>query len=152
MLCKHSSILFVSLFLSATAVSANTLNFIGGRVPLAGSKSAITIHGEGSCLYHKQSPATLSIGGGQAQPLMVPGTPGGATRLPTPSSLADTNTVFGAFVTIPLSRNSNKNCDEFYEVQRYRAKLKLANEMYSAGQITEEQLKVVTKKAFTLLD
>ena len=149
---SRSALLVTALLLSSTAASANTLNFIGGRVPLTGSKSAITIHGEGSCSYHKQSPATLSIGGGQAQPLMMPGTPGGGTRLPTPSSLADTNTVFGAFVTIPLSRDSSKNCDEFYEVQRYRAKLKLANEMFSSGQITEEQLKVVTKKAFSLLN
>ena len=44
---------------------------------------------------------------------MLPGTFGHGTAVPTPSSVADTNTVFGAFVTVPLTGGSSKNCDEY---------------------------------------
>ena len=83
---------------------------------------------------------------------MMPGSYGHGTALPTPSSVADTNTVFGAFVTVPLSVNSSKNCDEFYDVQRSRAKLKLAKELHDAGQITDEQFSNASKKAYAFLE
>jgi len=145
------SLVLASLLVTSTAASANTLNFIGNRAPLQGAKSAITIQGEGTCSYHRQSPATLTIGGGQPQPLMVPGTFGHGTALPTPSSVADTNTVVGAFITVPLSVNSSKNCDEFYDVQRSRAKLKLAKELHEAGQITDTEFSAISKEAYASL-
>ena len=145
------SLVLASLLVTSTAASANTLNFIGNRAPLQGAKSAITIQGEGTCSYHRQSPATLTIGGGQPQPLMVPGTFGHGTALPTPSSVADTNTVVGAFITVPLSVNSSKNCDEFYDVQRSRAKLKLAKELHEAGQITDTEFRAISKEAYASL-
>jgi hypothetical protein len=134
----------LALLLSAPAAHAN-LNFIGMRIPMHGAKSTIQIQGEGSCSYHRQSPATLTLGGGQAQPLMLPGSYGHGTAVPTPSSLADTNTVYGAYVTVPLSRDTSKNCDEFYDLQRSRARLKLATELHAAGQITDEQYAGVAK-------
>jgi hypothetical protein len=137
---------------TSTAVSANTLNFIGNRAPLQGAKSAITIQGEGTCSYHRQSPATFTIGGGQPQPIMVPGTFGHGTALPTPSSVSDVNTVFGVFVTVPLSRDSSKNCDEFYDVQRSRAKLKLAKELHNTGQITDAEFSNISKEAYATLE
>ena len=146
------SLVIAGLLVTTTAASANTLNFIGNRAPLQGAKSAITIQGEGTCSYHRQSPATFTIGAGQAQPLMLPGSYGHGTALPTPSSLADTNTVFGAFVTVPLAINSSKNCDEFYDVQRSRAKLKLAKELHDAGQITDEQFSNASKAAYAFLE
>ena len=145
------SLVLAGLLVTSTAASANTLNFIGNRAPLQGAKSAITIQGEGTCSYHRQSPATLTIGGGQPQPLMVPGTFGHGTALPTPSSVADTNTVVGAFITVPLSINSSKNCDEFYDVQRSRAKLKLAKELHEAGQITDTEFSAISKEAYASL-
>ena len=145
------SLVLAGLLVTSTAASANTLNFIGNRAPLQGAKSAITIQGEGTCSYHRQSPATLTIGGGQPQPFMVPGTFGHGTALPTPSSVADTNTVVGAFITVPLSVNSSKNCDEFYDVQRSRAKLKLAKELHEAGQITDTELSNISKEAYASL-
>ena len=145
------SLVLAGLLITSTAASANTLNFIGNRAPLQGAKSAITIQGEGTCSYHRQSPATLTIGGGQPQPLMVPGTFGHGTALPTPSSVADTNTVVGAFITVPLSVNSSKNCDEFYDVQRSRAKLKLAKELHEAGQITDTEFRAISKQAYASL-
>ena len=145
------SLVLAGLLVTSTAASANTLNFIGNRAPLQGAKSAITIQGEGTCSYHRQSPATLTIGGGQPQPLMVPGTFGHGTALPTPSSVADTNTVVGAFITVPLSVNSSKNCDEFYDVQRSRAKLKLAKELHEAGQITDTEFSAIFKEAYASL-
>ncbi len=145
------SLVLAGLLVTSTAASANTLNFIGNRAPLQGAKSAITIQGEGTCSYHRQSPATLTIGGGQPQPLMVPGTFGHGTALPTPSSVADTNTVVGAFITVPLSVNSGKNCDEFYDVQRSRAKLKLAKELHEAGQITDTEFRAISKEAYASL-
>ena len=120
-------------------------------MPQHGAKSTITIQGEGTCSYHRQSPATLTLGGGQAQPLMLPGTFGPGTAVATPSSLGDTNTVYGAFVTIPLSKDTAKNCDEFYDVQRSRARLKLANELHQANQITDEELAEVVATATTHL-
>jgi hypothetical protein len=144
-------LVLAGLLVTSTAASANTLNFIGNRAPLQGAKSAITIQGEGTCSYHRQSPATLTIGGGQPQPLMVPGTFGHGTALPTPSSVADTNTVVGAFITVPLSVNSSKNCDEFYDVQRSRAKLKLAKELHEAGQITDTEFSAISKEAYASL-
>ena len=146
------SLVIAGLLLTTTAASANTLNFIGNRAPLQGAKSAITIQGEGTCSYHRQSPATLTIGGGQPQPLLIPGSYGAGTILPTPSSVADTNTVFGAFVTVPLSVNSSKNCDEFYDVQRSRAKLKLAKELHDAGQISDTEFTKVSTEAFNSLE
>ena len=83
---------------------------------------------------------------------MLPGSYGHGTALPTPSSLADTNTVFGAFVTVPLSRDSSKNCDEFYDVQRSRAKLNLAKELHDAGQISDTEFSKVSKEAFASLE
>ena len=83
---------------------------------------------------------------------MVPGTFGHGTALPTPSSVANTNTVVGAFITVPLSVNSSKNCDEFYDVQRSRAKLKLAKELHEAGQISDKEFSKVSKEAFTSLE
>ena len=83
---------------------------------------------------------------------MLPGSFGHGTVLPTPSSLADTNTVFGAFVTVPLSVNSSKNCDDFYDVQRSRAKLKLAKELHDAGQITDAQFKSASEEAYASLE
>ena len=145
------SLFLAALLVTSTAASANTLNFIGNRAPLQGAKSAITIQGEGTCSYHRQSPATLTIGGGQPQPIMVPGTFGHGTALPTPSSVAETNTVVGAFITVPLSVNSSKNCDEFYDVQRSRAKLKLAKELHEAGQITDTELSTISKEAYAYL-
>ena len=145
------SLFLAALLVTSTAASANTLNFIGNRAPLQGAKSAITIQGEGTCSYHRQSPATLTIGGGQPQPIMVPGTFGHGTALPTPSSVAETNTVVGAFITIPLSVNSSKNCDEFYDVQRLRAKLKLAKELHEAGQITDTEFSTISKEAYAYL-
>ena len=145
------TLVLAGLLVTSTAASANTLNFIGNRAPLQGAKSAITIQGEGTCSYHRQSPATLTIGGGQPQPLMVPGTFGHGTALPTPSSVADTNTVVGAFITVPLSVNSSKNCDEFYDVQRSRAKLKLAKELHEAGQITDTEFSAISKEAYASL-
>ena len=145
------SLFLAALLVTSTAASANTLNFIGNRAPFQGAKSAITIQGEGTCSYHRQSPATLTIGGGQPQPIMVPGTFGHGTALPTPSSVAETNTVVGAFITIPLSVNSNKNCDEFYDVQRSRAKLKLAKELHEAGQITDTEFSAISKEAYASL-
>ena len=139
------SLFLAALLVTSTAASANTLNFIGNRAPLQGAKSAITIQGEGTCSYHRQSPATLTIGGGQPQPIMVPGTFGHGTALPTPSSVAETNTVVGAFITVPLSINSSKNCDEFYDVQRSRAKLKLAKELHEAGPVSYTHLTLPTK-------
>ena len=82
---------------------------------------------------------------------MVPGTFGHGTALPTPSSVADTNTVVGAFITVPLSVNSSKNCDEFYDVQRSRAKLKLAKELHEAGQITDTEFSAISKEAYASL-
>ena len=145
------SLFLAALLVTSTASSANTLNFIGNRAPLQGAKSAITIQGEGTCSYHRQSPATLTIGGGQPQPLMVPGTFGHGTALPTPSSVADTNTVVGAFLTVPLSVNSSKNCDEFYNLQRSRAKLKLARELHEAGQITDTEFSAISTEAYASL-
>ena len=146
------SLVIAGLLLTTTAASANTLNFIGNRAPLQGAKSAITIQGEGTCSYHRPSPATFSIGAGQAQPLMLPGTFGHGTAVPAPSSIADTNTVFGAFVTVPLSRDSSKNCDEFYDVQRSRAKLKLAKELHDAGQISNTEFSKVSNEALNSLE
>ena len=83
---------------------------------------------------------------------MVPGTFGHGTALPTPSSVAETNTVVGAFITIPLSVNSSKNCDEFYDVQRSRAKLKLAKELHDAGQISDTEFSKVSKEALISLE
>ena len=145
------SLVIAGLLVTSTAASANTLNFIGNRAPIQGAKSAITIQGEGTCSYHRQSPATLTIGGGQPQPLMVPGTFGHGTAMPTPSSVADTNTVVGVFITVPLSVNSSKNCDEFYDVQRSRAKLNLANELHEAGQITDTEFSTISKEVYASL-
>ena len=82
---------------------------------------------------------------------MVPGTFGHGTALPTPSSVSDVNTVFGVFVTVPLSRDSSKNCDDFYDVQRSRAKLKLAKELHNAGQITDAEFSAISKEAYASL-
>ena len=83
---------------------------------------------------------------------MVPGTFGHGTALPTPSSVSDVNTVFGVFVTVPLSRDSSKNCDEFYDVQRTRAKLKLARELHDAGQITDTEFSNFSKEVYASLE
>ena len=139
------------LFLTAGTAQAQSLNFINGGGPLHGSNTAIVIQGEGSCSHKRQSPPTLGIGVGAAQPLMLPGSYGHGTALPTPSSLADTNTVGGVFFRVPLTKDSDK-CKEFLTLQQAKARLALARELHAAGEITDEQLAVVSKEAFEALN
>ena len=111
----------------------------------------MVIQGEGSCSHHRQSPPTLGVGVGVAQPLMLPGTFGHGTAVPTPSSVADPNTVGGIFFRIPLTKDSNK-CEKFLTVQQARARLALARELHQAGEITDEQLADISKQAFEALN
>ena len=138
------------LLLPATA-SAQSLNFIGSRAPLHGAKTTVAIQGEGSCAHHKPTPPSLTLGGGQVQPLMLPGSYGHGTAVPTPSSLADTNTVFGAFVTVPLTGGSSKNCDEYLLIQRSRARLKLAAELRDAGDISNAEYQAISNEVFEVI-
>ena len=144
-------LVIVALLLVPTTASAQSLNFIGGRTPLSGAKTSVAIQGEGSCTYNKPSPPTISLGGGQAQPLMLPGTFGHGTAVPTPSSVADTNTVFGAFVTIPLTSGSSENCDEYLLIQRSRARLKLASELRDAGDISDAEYQSISKEVLEVI-
>ena len=141
----------MGLLLIPSAVSAQSLNFIGNRPPQHGAKTTVAIQGEGSCAYHKPTPATLSLGGGQGQPLMLPGSYGHGTAVPTPSSLADTNTVFGAFITVPLNGRGGENCDEYLLIQRSRARLKLAAELRDAGDISVEQYSAISAEVFAVV-
>ena len=73
------------LLLGAGTAQAQSLNFINGGGPLHGSNTAVVIQGEGSCSHKRQSPPTLGVGVGVAQPLMLPGSYGHGTaylRLP----------------------------------------------------------------------
>ena len=139
------------LLLSAGTAQAQSLNFINGGGPLHGSNTAVVIQGEGSCSHKRQSPPTLGIGVGAAQPLMLPGSYGHGTALPTPSSLADTNPVGGVFFRIPLTKDNDK-CKKFLAIQTAKAKLQLARELHAAGDITAQQLSDVSSAAYKLLD
>ena len=139
------------LLLGAGTAQAQSLNFINGGGPLQGSKQTITIQGEGTCSHHRQSPPTLGVGVGVAQPLMLPGTFGHGTAVPTPSSVADANTVGGIFFRIPLTKDSDK-CEKFLTVQQARARLALARELHQTGEITDEQLSEISKQAFKALN
>ena len=139
------------LLLGAGTAQAQSLNFINGGGPLHGSNTAVVIQGEGSCSHKRQSPPTLGIGVGAAQPLMLPGSYGHGTALPTPSSLADTNTVGGVFFRIPLTKDSDK-CKKFLAIQTAKAKLQLARELHAAGDISDQQLSDVSSAAYKLLD
>ena len=112
------------LLLSAGNAHAQSLNFIGGGGPCKGSNTAVVIQGEGSCTHKRQSPPSIGIGVGAAQPLMLPGTFGHGTAVATPSSLADTNPVGGIFFRIPLTKDRDK-CKEFLRVQRAKHALLL---------------------------
>ena len=116
-----------------------------------GSNTAVVIQGEGSCTHKRQSPPSIGIGVGAAQPLMLPGTFGHGTAVATPSSLADTNPVGGIFVRIPLTSDRDK-CKEFLRVQRAKARLALARELHQVGEITDKQLSEISKEAFEALD
>ena len=139
------------LLLGAGTAQAQSLNFINGGGPLHGSNTAVVIQGEGSCSHKRQSPPTLGIGVGAAQPLMLPGSYGHGTALPTPSSLADTNPVGGVFFRIPLTKDNDK-CKKFLAIQTAKAKLQLARELHAAGDITAQQLSDVSSAAYKLLD
>ena len=141
----------VALLLLQAPASAQSLNFIGARAPLSGAKTSVAIQGEGSCTYNKPTPPSLSLGGGQVQPLMLPGTFGHGTAVPTPSSVADTNTVFGAFVTVPLTGGSSKNCDEYLLIQRSKARLKLAAELRDAGDISNAEYQAISNEVFEVI-
>ena len=139
------------LFLTAGTAQAQSLNFINGGGPLHGSNTAIVIQGEGSCSHKRQSPPTLGIGVGVQQPLRVPGTFGHGTALPTPSSVADSKPVGGVFFRIPLTKDSDK-CKEFLTVQKARARLALARDLYQAGKITDKQLDAISDEAYEALN
>ena len=139
------------LLLGASTAQAQSLNFINGGGPLKGSNTSVVIQGEGSCSHHRQSPPTLGVGVGVAQPLMLPGTFGHGTAVPTPSSVADPNTVGGVFFRIPLTKDSDR-CEKFLTVQLARARLALARELHQAGEITDEQLSDISKQAFEALN
>ena len=139
------------LLLGTGTAQAQSLNFINGGGPLKGSNTSVVIQGEGSCSHHRQSPPTLGVGVGVAQPLMLPGTFGHGTAVPTPSSVADPNTVGGVFIRIPLTKDSDK-CKEFLALQQAKARLALARELHQAGEITDEQLAVISKEAFEALN
>ena len=116
-----------------------------------GSKSTITIQGEGSCSHHRQSPPTVGVGVGVAQPLMLPGTFGHGTAVATPSSVADANTVGGIFFRLPLTKDNDK-CKEFLTIQQARARLALARELHDAGEITDKQMADISKEAYEALN
>ena len=139
------------LLLGAGTAQAQSLNFINGGGPLHGSNTAVVIQGEGSCSHKRQSPPTLGIGVGAAQPLMLPGSYGHGTALPTPSSLADTNTVGGIFFRIPLTKDSDK-CEVFLTLQQAKARLALARELHLAGEISDKQLSDISKEAYKALN
>ena len=139
------------LFLTAGTAQAQSLNFINGGGPLHGSNTAIVIQGEGSCSHKRQSPPTLGVGVGVQQPLRVPGTFGHGTALPTPSSVADSKPVGGVFFRIPLTKDSDK-CKEFLTVQKARARLALARDLYQAGKITDKQLDAISDEAYEALN
>ena len=139
------------LLLSAGTAQAQSLNFINGGGPLKGSNTSVVIQGEGSCSHHRQSPPTLGVGVGVAQPLMLPGTFGHGTAVPTPSSVADANTVGGVFFRIPLSGDSDR-CKEYLAIQKARARLSLARELHEAGEITDKELSVISKEAYKVLN
>ena len=138
------------LFLTAGAAQAQSLNFINGGGPLHGSNTSVVIQGEGTCSHHRQSPPTLGVGVGVQQPLRVPGTFGHGTALPTPSSVADSQPVGGIFFRIPLTKDSDK-CKEFLTVQKARARLALARDLYQAGKITDKQMTAISDEAFEAL-
>ena len=138
------------LFLTAGTAQAQSLNFINGGGPLQGANTSIVIQGEGSCSHNRQSPPTLGVGVGVQQPLRVPGTFGHGTVLPTPSSVADSKPVGGIFFRIPLTKDSDK-CKEFLTVQQARARLALARDLHQAGELTDEQLSVISKEAAAAL-
>ena len=139
------------LLLSAGTAQAQSLNFINGGGPLKGSNTSVVIQGEGTCSHHRQSPPTLGVGVGVAQPLMLPGTFGHGTAVPTPSSVADPNTVGGVFFRIPLSGDSDR-CKEYLAIQKARARLSLARELHEAGEITDKELSVISKEAYKVLN
>ena len=139
------------LLLGAGTAQAQSLNFINGGGPLKGSNTSVVIQGEGSCSHHRQSPPTLGVGVGVAQPLMLPGTFGHGTAVPTPSSVADANTVGGVFFRIPLTKDDDR-CKKFLALQTAKARLALARELHQAGEITDEQLSDVSKEAFEALN
>ena len=139
------------LFLTAGTAQAQSLNFINGGGPLKGSNTSVVIQGEGSCSHHRQSPPTLGVGVGVAQPLMLPGTFGHGTAVPTPSSVADANTVGGIFFRVPLTKDSDK-CKEFLTLQQAKARLALARELHAAGEITDQQLSEISKEAYKALN
>ena len=82
---------------------------------------------------------------------MLPGTFGHGTAVPTPSSVADPNTVGGIFFRIPLTKDSDK-CEEFLTVQKARARLALARDLHQAGKITDKQLDAISTEAFEALN
>ena len=139
------------LLLGAGAAQAQSLNFINGGGPLHGSNTAVVIQGEGSCSHKRQSPPTLGVGVGVAQPLLVPGTYGHGTAEPTPSEVASTQPVGGIFFRIPLTKDSDK-CEEFLTMQQAKARLQLARELHKAGEITDEQLSVISNEAYEALN
>ena len=139
------------LLLGTGTAQAQSLNFINGGGPLKGANTSVVIQGEGSCSHHRQSPPTLGVGVGVAQPLMLPGTFGHGTAVPTPSSVADPNTVGGVFFRIPLSGDSDR-CKEFLAVQKARARLALARDLHSAGEISAEELSAISKEAAKALN
>ena len=143
--------LTAALLLVPASASAQSLNFIGTRAPLSGAKTSVAIQGEGSCTYNKPTPPSISVGAGQVQPLMLPGSYGHGTAVPTPSSLADTNTVFGAFLTVPLTVGSSKNCDEYLLIQRSRARLKLAAELRDTGDISNADYESISNEVFKVI-
>ena len=112
---------------------------------MAGEQSTVKIDGEGSCSYHRGSPPELIVGGGVAQPLMIPGTYGHGTAVPTPAKLADTNPVAGIAIRIPLSRTKDR-CRTFHALQDAKAKLQLAGELLKADQISQDEYDAIARK------
>ena len=82
---------------------------------------------------------------------MLPGTFGHGTAVPTPSSVADPNTVGGVFFRIPLTKDENR-CKKFLAIQTAKAKLQLARELHAAGEITDQQLSDISTAAYKALD
>lgn len=125
---------------------AQTLNFLDGGTP-EGSRIEYTNPTGFSCRFTEGARPSLQIGAGLAGTPILPGATLAGSEfqdaLVLPSRLGAPEPVLGIALRIPLGTGRHSSCDRLIEMDRRKAALDIAKELFEQGLITKKQLEAV---------
>lgn len=142
------ALLGAGLLQHSAAAQTRSLEFLHPRQRIDGSRLEFESPTGTRCRFTNAERPTLGIGVGVTEPPIYRGISNGDELIASRSGPA--SPIGGIVLRIPLGAEQ-ENCNETMKVENQKLKLMTAQEMFTMGLITKEELEAVAAETYSLI-